>query len=264
MPRTKLPKHLETQASPRKAQFRPKQFRFSLSYFLGALILNILISPFVDPLSGGDLIETMLTTLVLLVAVLSIAGRWRALVGIVLVAPAVVGQWLNHWWPDEMLVYVVTRAAGLLFIGFVVVELLRFIVSAPRVDAEVLCAAVAGFLLSGLAWSLAYDLLDRLDPNSFVFTLGSKSGHSMNGFTSLYFSFITLSTVGYGDIVPAAEVARMLAMVEAMFGMFYMALLISRLVSLYSSKTPPEIVSHEGIANTKGVESEKSQTGDQA
>jgi hypothetical protein len=128
------------------------------------------------------------------------------------------------------------RVSGLLFIGFVVVELLRFIIYAPQVDAEVLCAAVAGFLLSGLAWSLAYNLLYRLDPNAFVFTLSSKSGFSMNGFTSLYFSFITLSTLGYGDIVPVAQVARMLAMVEAMFGMFYMALLVARLVSLYSSK----------------------------
>jgi hypothetical protein len=260
MPRTKLPKHLETRTRPQRAQGRPKQFRFSVSYFLGALILNILISPFVDPLRSRDLIETMLMTLVLLVAVLSIAGRWRALVGIVLVAPAVIGEWLNYWWPDEMLIYVVTRSAGLLFIAFVVVELLRFIVYAPRVDAEVLCAAVAGFLLSGLAWSLAYSLLDRLDPNSFVFTLSSKSGFSMSGFTSLYFSFITLSTVGYGDIVPASEVARMLAMVEAMFGMFYMAMLIARLVSLYSSKTPLAVINQEEIGDTKGVKSENSQT----
>jgi len=79
------------------------------------------------------------------------------------------------WWPGETLIYVVTRAAGLLFIGFVVVELLRFIVYAPRVNAEVLCAAVAGFLLSGFAWSLACNLLDRLDPNSFVFT-SARSG----------------------------------------------------------------------------------------
>ena len=263
MPRTTQPKHLKTRTSPQKAQVRPKPFRFSVSYFLGALILNIFISPFVDPLKSADLIETMLMTLVLLVAVLSIAGRWRALVGIVLVAPAVIGEWLNYWWPDEMLIYVVTRAAGLLFIGFVVVELLRFIVYAPRVNAEVLCAAVAGFLLSGFAWSLAYNLLDRLDPNSFVFTFSSKSGFHMNGFTSVYFSFITLSTVGYGDIVPASEVARMLAMVEAMFGMFYMAMLIARLVSLYSSKTPLEVVNQEGIGDTKGVETENSQTVDQ-
>jgi hypothetical protein len=205
----------------------------------------------------------MLTTLVLLVAVLSIAGRWRALVGIVLAAPAVIGQWLNYWWPDMVVIYVVTHTAGLLFIGFVVVELLRFIVSAPRVNAEILCAAVAGFLLSGLLWSLAYSLLDRLDPNSFVFTLSSKGSHSMSGFASLYFSFITLSTVGYGDIVPASGAARMLAMVEAMFGMFYMATLVARLVSLYSSQTALEVVNQVGIGDTKGVESENSQTGDQ-
>ncbi len=169
MPRNTQPKHLETRTSPQKAQGRPKQFRFSISYFLGALILNILISPFTDPLRSADLIETMLMTLVLLVAVLSIAGRWRALVGIVLVAPAVIGEWLNYWWPDEMLIYVVTRAAGLLFIGFVVVELLRFIVYAPRVNAEVLCAAVAGFLLSGLAWSLKLQSIGPPRPQFFCF-----------------------------------------------------------------------------------------------
>jgi hypothetical protein len=58
-------------------------------------------------------------------------------------------------------------------------------------------------------------------------------------------------------------VARMLAMVEAMFGMFYMATLIARLVSLYSSKTPLEVVNQEGIGDTKGVQTENSHTGDQ-
>src|SRR5215475_7918286 len=85
---------------------RLKQSRFSVSYFLGALILNILISPFVDPLRSGDLIEAMLMTLVLAVAVLSIAAKWRALVGIVLAAPAVIGEWLNYRWPDQMFIYI--------------------------------------------------------------------------------------------------------------------------------------------------------------
>ena len=123
-----------------------------------------------------------------------------------------------------------------------------------------LLAQLAGYLLSGFAWSLAYALLGRLDPNSFVFSLGTKSSQSMNGFTGLYFSFITLSTVGYGDIIPVSEVARMLAIVEAMFGMFYMTLLIARLVSLYSSKSPLEITNREEILDKKRIESENSQT----
>ena len=260
MPRTMQPKHSDTNASPQRTQSRPQPvFRFSVSYFLGALVLNIFISPIVDRLRSGALIETMLITLLLLCAVLSIAGGRRALVGVALVAPAAIGEWLNYWRP-ELLIYVVTRGAGLLFIGFVVVQLLRFIVYAPRVDSEVLCAAIAGYLLSGFAWSLAFAPLGRLDPNSFVFTLGPKSGQSMNGFTGLYFSFITLSTVGYGDIIPVSEVARMLAIVEAMFGMFYMALLIARLVSLYSSKSPLEIGNHEEILDKKRIGSENSQT----
>jgi hypothetical protein len=195
MPRTTPPKHAEAHASPKGIQRRPQPiFRFSIGCFLGVLILNILISPFMERLRSGPLIETLLMTLVLLFAVLSIAGGRRALVGVVLVAPAALGEWLIFWRP-ETLIYAVTRGAGLLFIGFVVIQLLRFIVYAPRVDSEVLCAAVAAYLLSGLAWSLAYALLDRLEPNSFAFTLGPKSGESMNGFTGLYFSFITLSTV---------------------------------------------------------------------
>jgi voltage-gated potassium channel len=251
---------METNTSPLKTQSRPKAvFRFSVGYFLAALVLNIFISPFVDRLRSGALIETMLITLVLLCAVLSIAGRRRALVGVVLVAPAAIGEWLNYWRP-ELVIYVVTRGAGLLFIGFVVVQLLRFIVSAARVDSEVLCAAIAGYLLSGFAWSLAYALLGRLDLNAFVFTVGPRSSQSMSGFTGLYFSFITLSTVGYGDIIPVSDVARMLALGEAMFGTFYVTLLIARLVSLYSSKSPLENANREEILDQKRTRSENLQT----
>jgi hypothetical protein len=56
----------------------------------------------------------------------------------------------------------------------------------------------------------------------------------MNGFNAFYFSFITLSTVGYGDITPLSRIARWLAAMEAMTGLLYVAVLIARLVSLYS------------------------------
>jgi hypothetical protein len=123
MPQTMQPKRSETKASTQRTQSRPKPvFRFSVSYFLGALVLNIFISPIVDRLRSGPLIETMLITSLLLCAVLSIAGGRRALVGVVLVAPAAIGEWMNYWRP-ELLIYVVTRGVGLLFIGFVVVQL---------------------------------------------------------------------------------------------------------------------------------------------
>jgi voltage-gated potassium channel Kch len=91
----------------------------------------------------------------------------------------------------------------------------------------------------GLLWAVAYILTARLLPDAFAFTTGPAGSQSMKGFTAIYYSFITLTTVGYGDIVPVSGVARMLAMMEAMTGTFYVALLISRLVAVYSSTPPP-------------------------
>jgi hypothetical protein len=260
MTQSTQPNHRETRTSLRGTDVSAKGvFRFSVAYFLCALILNILVSPFVDQFRGGFLVETALMTLVLLSALLAIGGRVRTLVGAVLVAPALVGEWLSYWRPD-LPFSVVIHGGGLLFIGFVVLQFLRFIVRAPRVDFEVLCAGIATYLMLGLLWSFAYLLVDRLVPDSFIFTVGPVSGHSMKGFNALYFSFTTLSTVGYGDIIPVSGVARMLAMVEAVFGMFYVTLLIARLVSLYSSKSPLEAVNSEEIADNKRVGSEISQT----
>jgi voltage-gated potassium channel len=254
MPGIAQPQHGETRANLRGTNFAAKGvFRFSVVYFLCALVLNILVSPFVDQFPGGFLVATVLITLVFLSALLAIGGRLRTVVGIVLVAPALLGEWLSYWQPD-LLFSVMIRASGVLFIGYVVLEFLRFIVRAPRVDFGVLCAAVATYLMLGLLWSLSYILVDRLVPNSFVFTVGPS--HSINNFTALYFSFITLSTVGYGDIIPVSGVARMLAMVEAVFGMFYVTLLVARLVSLYSVNAPLEAVNSEEIANNKRIDPE--------
>ena len=69
-----------------------------------------------------------------------------------------------------------------------------------------------------------------------AFSFNTERGvYSMDGFTGFNFSFITLSTVGYGDIAPVSRAARWLAAMEAMTGLLYIAVLIARLVSLYSS-----------------------------
>jgi hypothetical protein len=216
--------------------------RFSIAYFLGILILMICASPFVGHSRAGAIIESVLTTLVLLSAVLAVGGRLRMLIGLILAVPALLGDWLSYLRPHLPLPELF-RAFGVVFLGFVVIQFLRYIVRAPRVDFEVLCAGIATYLLLGLLWSFAYVLLDHWVPDSFVYPIGPAADHSMKGFNALYFSFITLSTVGFGDIVPVSRVARMLAMTEAVFGMFYVTLMIARLVSLYTVRGSSDAVS---------------------
>jgi ion channel len=220
-------------------------FHFSVAYFLVALVLMVVTSPFILQLYSGDFIESILITLVFIFAVLATGGSRRSLVwAIVLVIPVVAGKWVNRLRPDLMPpeVYIV---AALVFFVFLTVHYLSFILRAPRVNSEVLCAGVATYLVLGILWSFAYILVAELVPDSFAFTTGPISTHSMKEFVPLYFSYVTLTTVGYGDIIPVSGAARMLAMTEAMVGMFYVTLLIARLVALYYSKGPTDVGSNQ-------------------
>jgi hypothetical protein len=178
-------------------------------------------------------------TVVLVFAVLAVGGNRRTLLwAILLVIPAVIGRWVNRLNPD-LLATEIPRAAELVFLLFVVGHLLRFVLRAPRVHAEVLCAGIAGYLILGLVWLVAYMLVEKAIPGAFLYTAGSPAQRSMDGFTAFYFSFATITTIGYGEIVPVANVARMLAVMEAVTGMFYIAVIISRLVALYTTNQLP-------------------------
>jgi hypothetical protein len=159
--------------------------------------------------------------------------------------------WLNQLWPQKFpaLTFVLPAIA---FLGVVIASLLRFILRAKRVDAEVLCAGISVYLILGLLWGLAYTFVAQLNPNAFSFNAHSGTAMVMSGFTAMYFSFTTLVTVGYGDITPVADVARMLAMLEAMTGTLFVVVMIARLVSLYSATShSPTPAQPEGQNNSR-------------
>ena len=217
-----------------------KPRRFSAVQLLIALALFFACAPFVEEIKGGDLIVSFLLSIVLLSAILAVAGTRRTLlVALLLAVPTLAAKWANHFRPD-LVPAGVFLIGGLLMFIFVVAQLLRFVLRAPSVTTEVLCASISAYLMLGLIWTLAYWLVDRLTPGG-AFAFNTSGGErSINGFTGFYFSFVTLSTVGYGDITPVSRFARWLAAMEAMTGLLYVAVLIARLVSLYSAPHPPE------------------------
>lgn len=120
--------------------------------------------------------------------------------------------------------------------AYVISHLLRFVITAPKVNAEVMCAAIANFLLLAAAWSFMYTMVDAWNPGSFAYTNSSNATPSLTGFLSLYFSVQVITTITFGDVLPVSNIARMLALSEAITGVFYVAILISRLVGVYTSK----------------------------
>ncbi len=210
--------------------------RFSAVELLIALALLFFCLPFVEEVKGGEIIMSILLSLVLISAVLAVSNRRRTLVVAVLLAiPTVASRWINHFRP-HLVPPAIFLVGGLLLIAFVVVHLMRFVLHAPSVNLEVLCASISAYLMLGLLWTIAYWLVAAISPTAFAFNTTTGAKESMHGFNAFYFSFVTLSTVGYGDITPVSKVARMLAAMEAMTGLLYVAVLIARLVALYSTR----------------------------
>jgi hypothetical protein len=96
---------------------------------------------------------------------------------------------------------------------------------------------MGAYLLLGLDWALAYRLVDALAPGSFHGLAWEPRGHNLSAF--VYFSIATLTTAGYGDIVPVSLPARTLANMESLTGQLFPAVLLARLVSLSIARAPP-------------------------
>ncbi len=129
--------------------------RFSTVELLIALALLFFLFPFVEEVKGGELIVSILFSLVLFAAILAVADRKRVLlIALVLAVPAVGGRWINHVRPD-LVPPAVFLVGGLVLIIFVVAHLLRFVLRAPSVTTEVLCASISAYLMLGLMWTMA-------------------------------------------------------------------------------------------------------------
>ena len=110
------------------------------------------------------------------------------------------------------------------------VRAVRFSLSSVKVDAEHLCAALSAYLLTGVFLGVTYVAVEHFAPGSIL-----SAGEPDPTFTltdAIYFSFVTLATLGYGDVLPASAIARGIAVFEAIFGQLFLAVMVARLVSL--------------------------------
>ena len=109
-----------------------------------------------------------------------------------------------------------------------------FALGAPVVDREHLYAGLSAYMLAGIFFGVFYWVLEQTWSGSFAIP-GEGARATFHSQLAIYYSFVTLTTLGYGDIVPRSEVARGLAIMEAVAGQLYLAVMIARLVSLYVS-----------------------------
>lgn len=203
-----------------------------LTAFLLLLFVGIFIAPFLDSLPAR-LLMGVLFSLLILAGFISLSAHHalRYPAGAV-ACLAIVLRWLMHLLPTPTTLRWGTFASLVFLLLLTLTILYRVFGDSGPVTAHKIRGAVAVYLLFGITWSTLYGLLDQVLPNAFSLPApGGEYGAGRQG-TLTYFSFITLTTVGYGDLTPTHDVSRMFAVLEALTGQLYPATLLARLVSL--------------------------------
>jgi hypothetical protein len=203
-------------------------------WLLSSLLFIFVISPFIVPLYYGPTALNVIAASVLLSATYAVSERRLLLIiGMALSALSII---LTFWLAARPGHWLIIAAHGsiVIAIGFFAVAILGYVLRSEKVTSDKIYAAICAYLLFGYGFTFVYSVIEELQPDSFT-SLTSVGAHDLVSrvMQMRYFSFVTLATVGYGDIVPHTQMARTVALLEAMLGQFYLVALIGRLVGLH-------------------------------
>ena len=199
-----------------------------------SLLISLIVLIFVPFFTHGpvqQVITTVCLSLLFIIAVGAVsASRRFYLVLIVVVCILILFEWLIFLIHEDELLRIIAYTFFLLFMGFIVVRIYRFILGNANVNFETIMAAISIYLLFGLIGALLAGIIDVIYPEAYTI---SSVDHGLVWNNFLYYSFITLTTLGYGDIIPVIEESKALAILLSVLGPFYMATVIGILIAKY-------------------------------
>ena len=205
--------------------------RYAILFYL--LLFTFVASPVLTALNRTPRVIELLLATTLSVAVLPMGTGNAKRILFVLVAIALTGRFLATFFGQAFssASHAIFTVVGLLAAA----NALRSTLRATSIESEHIYAALSAYLLAGLSFGVLYWALEHAWPGSLYY--GGNAVASLSESDGVYFSFVTLATLGYGDFVPKTDVARGLVILEAVAGQLYLGVMVARLVSLYVSGT---------------------------
>ena len=194
-------------------------------YFTISLILMIVI-PSIAPLSqAGHVVLEVTYGFVILIAAIFTSCNFRELVLFLILGSLAYILFLGH--SDEHFIRLVRAGVTTSFFGLVFWNLVRFILRTKEVDANVVLACVSGYLVLGIVAAPLFFIIEDAFSGSF------QIEDSSNFYNFLYFSYITLTTVGYGDILPISSLAKSIAVLLSLLGQLYLTIIVALIIGKY-------------------------------
>jgi hypothetical protein len=203
-----------------------------LSIILALLVITVFVLPvLLSPDSTGRLVSNLAFSALLVAGAFTAAESRRVRFTVVtLTVVALLVRWTDAMAPSDTLAIGGEASTLVMFLLFALIVAARAYRSGPVTHYRIQ-GAVAVLLLLGLVWAHAYELLYLIHPDAFSGAVGNAPG----ALTWIYYSFVTLTTMGYGDITPVHPIARSLAISEALAGQLYIAVTLARLMALHVS-----------------------------
>ena len=204
-------------------------------FLLFAMLTVIIVRPLLTDGFFGLLILNLLISATLISSAYAVSGQRKTLrMSLLLLVPALITSWstifLSELWP-----MVISRVLVLAFVSYILGVIALDILSEKNVTRDTIFGSACVYMLMGFVFADLYMLFQIIEPQSFgqaidVAPVGSEVKISSE---LSYFSFVTLTTLGYGDMTPKTGMVRGIATLEAMLGQFYLAVLVARLVGLH-------------------------------
>ena len=219
MPRRRIPEIPFWQAYNRS--------RYAILFY--ALLITLLIAPVITTFGLPAVLLRFFLAASLFAAVMPNATRRTRITLAAVVLVLVAARWLTDFGVVPLNPGVMQVLIGL--VGLVAAAgALRFMVRSREIDSETLYAALGTYLLAGVFFGQIYWAIESIRP-------GSLTGPDpVNEISAIYYSFVTLATLGYGDFLPRSDIARGLAVFEVIGGQLYLAVMVARLIGLFAAK----------------------------
>jgi len=212
------------------SSIRDKVGRFS--FLLLAILLMFALRPFLEPFIHVSLLSDIFFSLVMLSGIQAIGyNKTDYVLSFATAMPAL----LLGWTAELFQVPAVRLPASIfaaLFFALALILILSHVNRQKEVTRDVVMGAVCAYFILGILWAYAYFFLEWASPGSFSLPKDLRG----NPLHFIYYSFITLTTVGYGDILPVSPPARSFAVLEAVVGQMYLAVTMARLVAVHISQ----------------------------
>jgi hypothetical protein len=209
-------------------------YRNRLVYLLVFVLLLIASLPLDEILYEFGIILDIVWTAILIAAISAISQkRHYTVVGTLTAIPVVVSIWTRYFYKSHWLM-LVGAICGFAFFVFMIIIILSFIFNQKKVTGDLIAGAAVVYLFMATAWTNIYRLIETIQPGSFA--IAQTQSLTANS-PFLYFSFVTITTLGYGDIFPVTTAAKSCAILEAVVGQLYLVITVAWLVGVHVSQS---------------------------